>query len=134
VRVLRATVAVSLAVALQLAALGAPLLHAHRHDGHHGRHGAYVHAHVGGHTRADPGAHHDDPLALDDVDRDRATWLQLFVAVKSVPFSIPALPHPRYAVPAPLESIMRKPPAVVHSHDPPGGRPAALRGPPAIPS
>jgi hypothetical protein len=134
--VLRATIAVSLAAALQLAALGAPLLHAHLddhdHDGHHGA--ARVHAHLGGHSTARHATQHDDPAVTEDEDSERATGLQLFVAVEPTPFSIPALPEARYAVPMPLESIMRKPPVVAHSHGPPGGRPAALRGPPAFPS
>ena len=135
VRVLRATVAVFLAAALQLAALGAPLLHAHQHGGHHGRHAdAYIHAHVGGHAHADPGAHYDSPPAAEDAPRERVTWLQLFVAVEASAFAIPALPPTRYALPPLLESIDRRQPAVGHSHDPPGVQLTALRGPPVFPS
>ena len=133
-RVLRAIVAVSLAVALQLAALGAPLVHAHLddhdHDGHHAA--ARVHAHLGGHGSIHRVTHHDDPAVSEGEDAERATGLQLFVAVEPAPFSIPALPQARYTLPSPLQSIMRRPPVVAHSHDPPGGGPAASRAPPAL--
>lgn len=124
--------AVSSVVALQLAALGAPLLHAHFDDDHDGHHAAArVHAHLGGH--ATHRASHGDTPALDESERaERAAGLQLFVAVEPVPLLIPVLPPSRYALPAPLESMMRRPPAVAHSHDPPGVRPAASRAPPAV--
>jgi len=132
--VFRALVAVSSVVALQLAALGAPLLHAHLDDDPHGHHdAARVHAHLGGHA-----THHATPRDTPAIDEnegaERATGLQLFVAVEPVPFLIPALPQSRYALPAPLESMMRRPPAVAHSHDPPGVRPATSRAPPVFPS
>jgi hypothetical protein len=135
--VFRALVAVSSAVALQLGALGAPLVHAHLDDHDHDHHGAArVHAHLGGHaTPHHVRDHDDDHLAFDeDESSERATGLQLFVAVESPPFSVPLLPPARYALPAPLQSIMRRPPAVTHSHDPPGVRPSAPRAPPSFPS
>ena len=121
-------------MALQLAALGAPLLHAHLDDDQDGHHrAARVHAHLGGHA-----THHTTPGETPALDEngggERATGLQLFVAVEPAPLLIPALPESRYAVPAPLESMMRRPPAVAHGHDPPGVRPAASRAPPAFPS
>jgi hypothetical protein len=93
-----------------------------------------VHAHFGGHATPRNATQHDDPAVTASEDSERATGLWLFVAVEHAPFSIPALPQARYAAPVPLESIMRKPPAVAHGHDPPRGGPAALRGPPAFPS
>ena len=130
----RALVAVSSVVALQLAALGAPLLHAHFDDDHDGHHGASrVHAHLGGHA-THHATHHDTPTLDESEETERATRLQLFVAVEPVALLAPALPQSRYALPAPLESMMRRPPAVAHSHDPPGVRPAASRAPPSLPS
>jgi hypothetical protein len=134
--VFRAIVAVSSAVVLQLAALGAPLLHAHLddhdHDGHHGV--ARVHAHLGGHATAHHSRHHHGQAIDEDESAERATGLQLFVAVEPTPFAIPAVPQARYALPVPLASIMRRPPAVTHSHDPPRVGTAASRAPPAFPS
>ena len=128
----RALVAVSLIVALQLAALGAPLLHAHLDDDHDGHHdAARVHAHLGGHA-THRATHRDTPALDENEGAERATGLQLFVAVEPVPFLIPALPQSRYALAAPLQSMMRRPPAVAHSHDPPGIRPTASRAPPSV--
>jgi hypothetical protein len=134
--VFRALIAVSSAVALQLGALGAPLVHAHLDDHEHDHHGAArVHAHLGGHAAPDHIRDHHDHLALDeDEGSESATGLQLFVAVEPSPFSIPSLPPARYAVPAPLHSVMRRPPAVTHSHDPPGVRLSVPRAPPSFPS
>jgi hypothetical protein len=95
-----------------------------------------VHAHMGGHaaphvtTHAHPGR----PAVGRGEDPERATALQLFVAVEPAAFAIPAMPRGRYVLPAPLESMMKKPPAVAHSHDPPGVRPPASRAPPSFPS
>jgi len=132
--VFRAIVAVSSAVALQLAALGAPLLHAHVDEHDHDHHGAArVHAHLGGHATVHHARHHDDDPAIDeDESSERATGVQLFVAVEPSPFSPPSLPQARYALPVPLESIMRRPPAVAHSHDPPLAGTAASRAPPSF--
>jgi hypothetical protein len=132
--VFRALVAVSSAVALQVGALGAPLLHAHLDDHHHDHHGAVrVHAHLGGHATAHHVRDHDDHPAFDeDESAERATGLQLFVAVEPSLFSSPSLPPARYALPAPLQSIMRLPPAVAHGHDPPFARSLSSRAPPAF--
>jgi hypothetical protein len=127
-------VALSSAVALQLAALGAPLLHAHLddhdHQGHHGA--ARVHAHLGGHGHVHASTDRDHPAVTEGEDAERATGLQLFVAVEPAPFLIPALPPSRYALPAPLESIMRRPPAVAHSNDPPSAASCPPRAPPSF--
>ena len=131
----RPLVAVSSAVALHLAALGAPLVHAHLDDHDHDHHGAVrVHAHLGGHAAPHHHARdHDDHPAFDeDESAERATGLQLFVAVEPSLLSSPSLPAARYALPAPLQSVMRRPPAVAHSHDPPGVRLSVPRAPPSL--
>jgi hypothetical protein len=126
----------SSAVALQLGAIGAPLVHAHLDDHDHDHHRAVrVHAHLGGHAAPHHVRGHHDRAAFDeDESAERATGLQLFVAVEPAPLSTPSLPPARYAPPAPLESIMRRPPTVAHSHDPPGVRLAVPRAPPSLPS
>jgi hypothetical protein len=134
--VFRVLVAVSSAIALQLGAIGAPLVHAHLDGLDHAHHRAVrVHAHLGGHAAPhDVRDHHDHPAFDEDESAERANRLQLFVAVEPAPLATPSLPPARYAPPAPLESIMRRPPAVAHSHDPPGVRLAVPRAPPSFPS
>ena len=95
------------------------------HDGHHGA--ARVHAHLGGHAT---------PITPRTAIRRHSTRTRVpsappgcsSLSLSSRTLLIPALPQSRYALPAPLESMMRRPPAVAHSHDPP----AFARPPPAL--
>lgn len=133
--VVRRLLAVCLSVAVPIGALCAPLVHAHLDDHHGDHHDANrVHAHLGGHDvdrHVSPG--HE--LAIEpDADPEHVTRLQVFVAVHAAAPASPALPQTRYTLPAPLESVMRRPPAVVHSHDPPATSSAGPRAPPAFPS
>jgi hypothetical protein len=132
-RVLRAIVAVSSAAALQLAAVGAPLFHAHLDDHHEEHHGAArVHAHIGGHESA----HHvilgDGPAIAEEGDAELATAVQLFIAVEPSPLATAALPQLRFTLPAPLESIVPSPSGALHSHDPPLRHSGPSRAPPAF--
>ena len=127
--------AVCLCVAVPIGALCAPLVHAHVDDHHAGHHDANrVHAHLSGHD-VDRHVSSGGDLAIGpDVDPEHITRLQIFVAIHAAaPLSV-ALAHARYTLPTPLESIMRRPPAVVHSHGPPGASFAGSRAPPAFPS
>jgi len=123
-----------LAGAVQYAALGLPLVHAHLddhdHDGHHGD--ARVHAHLGGHPHH--ALHHDGPAVAKNEDSERAIGLLLFVAVQPASFSFPALPQRHFTLPAPLESIVPSPTGVLHSHDPPLRQSGPSRAPPSFQS
>ena len=129
--VLRAIVAVFVAITLHLAIVGAPLLHAHpdgHHEDHHGA--ARVHAHLGGHPH--DVLHHDGPAVSTNEDSERVIGLQLFVAVQAAAFPTPALPQLRFTLIAPLESIVPGPPGALHSHDPPRRQSGPSRAPPAF--
>ena len=147
----RRLLAVSLSVAVPIGALCAPLVHVHPDDHHDGHHASgRVHAHLSGHNLDDHDRdHHDDDHDIDHHDIDdhdapsnsvaveaeddpeqvaRATF---FVAVQ-VDDLIPAGLQPLgFTLPAPLESIMARPPAVSHGHDPPAVSASSPRAPPA---
>ncbi len=127
----RAIIAGSVAVALQLAALGAPLFHAHLDDHHHAHHGAArVHAHMGGHNTAHHGLGSNGPAVVEGDDAEKTTAFQLFVAAAPSALAVPAPPPLRFTLPAPLESIVPSPPAGLHSHDPPPRQSGPSRAPP----
>lgn len=133
--VIRTLTAVGLSVAIPLGALCAPLVHAHVDDQHADHHAANrVHAHLGGHD-VDHHVSLAGELAIEpDQDPEHITRLQVFVAVYAAAPSFLALPRARYTLPAPLESVMRRPPSVVHSHGPPSASSAGSRAPPVFPS
>lgn len=131
----RTFTAVALSVAIPLGALCAPLVHAHMDDHHDGHHAATrVHAHLGGHGVDHHSSSKDGRAIEPDADPDHVIRLQVFVAVHAAAPAAPALPQARYTPPALLESIMRRPPAEVYSHGPPGASPAGPRAPPVFPS
>lgn len=134
--VVRRLLAVGLSVAVPMGALCAPLVHAHLDDHHGGHHDANrVHAHLGGHDVDHHVVSAGRELAIEpDADREDVTGVQVFLAVHAAAPASPALPQARYSLPARLESVMRRPPAVAHSHDPPGASSAGPRAPPAFPS
>lgn len=133
--VIRTLTAVGLSVAIPLGALCAPLVHAHLDDHHDGHHAANrVHAHPGGHKVDHPFSSERGLAIGADADPEHIIRLQVFVAVHAAAPSSAALSQARYSLPAPLESVMPRPPAVVHSHDPPGASSAGPRAPPAFPS
>ena len=131
--VLRGVIAAGLCVAIQVAALCAPLVHAHLddHDGdHHGA--ARVHAHVSGHHVGRYEAADPTPAVHPGDDPEEATRLQVFVAVQAAAFADPAPPPARFVLSPALESNVRRPPEVVRSHGPPERSPADSRAPPAF--
>jgi hypothetical protein len=131
--VVRRLLAVCLSVAVPIGALCAPLVHAHLDAGHHEAN--RVHAHISGHDLDGHHAASEHHLAIEpDADPEHITWLQAFVAVHAAAPISPALPQAHYTLPAPLESVMRRPPAAVHSHDPPGASSAGPRAPPTFSS
>jgi hypothetical protein len=152
--VVRRLLAVGLSVAVPMGALCAPLVHAHLDDHHGGHHDANrVHAHLAGHppapeapagprrsASAEAGVDHHvvsagHELAVEpDADPEDVTRVQVFLAVHAAAPTSPALPQARYSLPAPLESVMRRPPVAGHSHDPPAASSTGPRAPPAFPS
>jgi len=155
----RRLLAVSLSLAVPIGALCSPLVHVHpddQHDDHHAS--GRVHAHLSGHNLDDHARdHHGDhdndhhggdhesdhhDSAIDDHDTravvvepeanpEQVSRATFFVAVQ-VDDLIPAgLQSLGFTLPAPLESIMRRPPAVSHAHDPPPVSPSSPRAPPA---
>lgn len=150
----RRFLAVSLALAVPIGALCAPLVHAHPDDHHGGHHAASrVHAHLGGHNLDNHERdHHDGDLDHhgDDLDHhgddhdgpsnsaavepegepEQVSRVSFFVAVQ-VDDLIPAGLQPLgFTLPVPLESVMRQPPAVSHAHDPPVVARSSPRAPP----
>ncbi|MBI4266721.1 MAG: hypothetical protein HY657_20330, partial [Acidobacteria bacterium] len=113
---LRKLIAIGLSAALQAAAVGAPLVHAHPDDHATGHHAAgAVHAHAAAHPLATrSGARH---RSLEDADHERAVYLPLFVAVTAplVPFAATVVASVELAVPA--ESVAHRSVRVVHGHD-----------------
>lgn len=129
---LRKLIAVGLSVAVQAAALGAPLVHAHlgghESDHHHGRQA--VHAHLFGHPST-----HQHPAArrsLDDNDAERTVYLQLFVAVGVASFELPPAVVSSFDLSVPVTAAPRAQLHVVHGHDPPSGKSLSSRAPPAF--
>ena len=125
--VARKAVAVLLLFAVQGAAVGAPLVHAHPDDRvtqHH--HGRLVHTHWANHSH--PIVPDVPTLAADD--HDRAFFLNSFVGVAiSVP-SVHGVVHRFFELPLPTDLATHKPVEVVHTHDPPCFGSLSSRAPP----
>jgi hypothetical protein len=132
--VFRKVIAVGLSVAVQAAALGAPLVHAHlgghESEHHHGRQA--VHAHLSGH-HSHPSAHqrHASRRNFDDDDAESAVYLQLFVAVGVASFELPPAVISSFDLTVPIAAAPRALLHVVHGHDPPSARSLSSRAPPA---
>ena len=141
-----------LSVVLPLGALCAPLVHAHPDDHHDGHHGASrVHAHLSGHDVAvhDTADDHRDPHDADHYDLDdhglgsgalaveaegdpeAVASVQYFVAVQVDDLTLAGLQPLGLTLPTPLASVMRRPPVISHSHDPPLRSASGPRAPPA---
>jgi hypothetical protein len=123
-------IAIALALAIQGAALTAPLVHAHPDDhatDHHAP-GA-VHTHWAGH--ADTPHPSDDP-AFSTENPDRAVFLNAFVAVAPTLKPAPAVPLTVFVLPVPAERAAHRGGEVVRSHDPPYVRSLSARAPPAL--
>ena len=145
----RRFLAVSLALAIPIGALCAPLVHVHpddHHDGHHAA--ARVHAHLSGHnldnherehhhgSALDPDDDHDNPsnpVAVEpEGDPEQVSRVSFFVAVQVGDLIPDGLQPMGFTLPVPLESVMRRPPAVSHAHDPPVVFRSSPRAPPAL--
>lgn len=128
----RRLLAFGLSVAIQAAALSAPLVHAHlddRQDNHHGA--SRIHVHLDGH-----GPHHHDAADGPAVQREesggRVVGVPLFVAAQPEPATEPALAPAPFELPMATASLMRRPPDEVRSHGPPASPSLAPRAPPAF--
>jgi hypothetical protein len=123
-------VAIALSLAIQAAALSAPLVHAHPDDHateHHG--GAEVHSHWGGHHHSQDPSH---APALDATDRDRAVFFSAFVAVAASLFPTQAVTLGVFELPAPPERGPHRVIEIANGHDPPCFRSLSSRAPPSF--
>jgi hypothetical protein len=130
----RQVLAVGLVLSLQLAALSAPLIHAHPDDHatpHHAVH--EVHAHFSPHSHASHPSHKRGESSLDNNDGgDRALYLRLFVGVARATIEIAAaVPQPYDLVPSTQRRSLR-PLFGVHTHDPPIVSAIPSRAPPPL--
>ena len=126
----RRILALSLTIAIQAAALSAPLVHAHvddHHDDHHA--GARIHAHAGGHGsphRHDP----PGPAVHAEESPERTIAMPAFVAAQTDASIQPSIADTPFLMTAVAASLMRRGPDDVRSHGPP---PLAVRSPRAPP-
>ena len=148
----RKLIAVAVTLAMPVAAVCAPLVHAHLDDHAHGHR---IHAHLSGHASHHDEGHghsrsseepalaakhhhadeHGDPAATfvaADDSSERATSVPLYVAVQKDVLLQPVLPPASFAMAAPLRSVLRRPPDVVRSHGPPVVRLSPSRAPPSF--
>ena len=126
--IVRRVVAVAVVLAIQAAALNAPLVHAHPDEhatAHHA--GRAVHTHWGGHAHAHDSA---DAPAVQADDHDRAVSLTAFVAVAASALPAPGLPPAHSDLPVPAEQRAHRTADVVRSHDPPQLSSLPSRAPP----
>lgn len=127
--VVRAVLAVALVLALQVAGLTAPFVHAHPDDDTTGHHdGRAIHAHVAGHAPP-PHAPHGRAVESDD-HHEGAVYLNAFVAVPAATFATPDVILASFNFPVGLERAAHHPVDVVHAHDPPAFGSLAPRAPP----
>ena len=126
----RRLLALSLTVAIQAAALSAPLVHAHvddHHDDHHA--GARIHAHAGGHGAS----HHDGteaPALREQESPEQAVAIPMFVATETAAPIQPSIIQAPFLLTAAAVSLMRRAPHDVRSHGPPGVTIRSPRAPP----
>jgi hypothetical protein len=127
--IVRKVIAVVLSLAVQGAALSAPLVHAHP-DEHPTEHhaGRAIHTHAGGHAHA--AVAHDTPV-FTAPDGDRAVFLNVFTAMTAAASPLPAVFCRALSLPVPAERPAMRGVDVAHGHDPPPGRTASPRAPPA---
>ena len=126
----RKVIALALALAVQAAALSAPLVHAHPDDHATEHHGAReVHTHWAGHAASHNSS--DEP-SLDAADHDRAVFLNAFLAVAASSFPAFGVTHAVFELPVPAERAAHQVIEVGRSHDPPSFRSLPSRAPPAF--
>lgn len=128
--IVRKVIAVALSLAVQAAALSAPLVHAHPDDHateHHG--GGAVHTHWAGHAESH---HASDAPALGTADDDRAVFLNAFVAVTVSSLPAPGVTPDVLELPVPSERAAHPSVDIAHSHDPPFFSSLPSRAPPSF--
>jgi hypothetical protein len=130
--VIRRWVAAFVSSAIPVAALCAPLVHAHpdHHDSDH-HVAAVVHAHVAPH----PADHHDrrrnsSESTVRDHDEEQTLRLQVYVAVGQTSYELPAATLTVVQLATPGETLAHRPVIVIHGHDPPQF-PTSSRAPPS---
>jgi hypothetical protein len=126
----RKTVALALSVAIQVAAISAPLLHAHsdEHDTDHHR-GRSIHSHWSAH----PLVHHEsDRSVITETDDDQEIALNTFVAESACSLHVPADVDAIVSVPVPVERPAHRAAETVRGHDPPLLKSRPSRAPPAF--
>jgi hypothetical protein len=127
--IVRKAIAIALSLAVQAAALSAPLVHAHPDDHATEHHGARaVHSHWAGHSAPHGSSGHP---ALEADDHDRAVFLGAFAAAAVSPRYAPGVMHAVFALPLPVEGVAHRGVEVAHGHDPPVVRTLPSRAPPA---
>jgi hypothetical protein len=114
--VIRRGLALGLAVAVQAGAVCAPFLHAHVDADHDDHHATSVHAHFSSHA---PARIEHDGVSVEEADRDRPIYLEVFVAVEAAIFQAPSLPRVVFAPVRVIERAPRPFVIVTHGHDPP---------------
>jgi hypothetical protein len=130
----RRLLAFGLTVAIQAAAVSAPLVHAHLDDHHADHHRANgIHAHLHGHDAPHSHPQPDQRVAIHAEEaRERAVTMPLFVAVHVDAAIEPALAESRFDIPAAADSLMRRPPEDLRSHGPPLSAALSPRAPPVF--
>jgi uncharacterized membrane protein len=119
-----------LSLAVQGAALSAPLLHAHPDDHATAHHqGRAVHTHWASHAESLPDSNWP---VVGTEDHDRAVFLGTVVAVAVSSWSVPATTVTAFALPVLAERPARRGIEVVRSHDPPYIRSLSTRAPPSF--
>jgi hypothetical protein len=126
----RKVLAIALSLAVQAAALSAPLVHAHPDDHATEHHGAgEVHSHWAGHSHEQDSSHSP---ALDAADHDRAVFLNAFVAVAASSFPAQAVTPVAFELPTPRERAPHRVIDIANGHDPPCLRSLSSRAPPSL--
>jgi hypothetical protein len=128
--VVRKALAVALSLAIQVAALSAPFVHAHP-DQHATAHhdGSAIHSHWGGHGHK---SDHPDGPGLSGPDEDRAVFMAAFVAVTAGAARTVAVVESPFVPPTPTELAAHRSVEIAHGHDPPALRSLPSRAPPAF--
>jgi hypothetical protein len=128
--VVRKSIAFTLSLAIQVAALSAPLVHAHPDDhatAHHD--GNAVHTHWAGHQHQHP---RSDGPAITSPDEDRAIFMSVFVAEPTAATRVVAIAQTRFVLLVPTELTAHSSVDVTHGHDPPALHSLPARAPPAL--
>ena len=126
---MRKALAISLSLAMQVAALSAPLVHAHP-DTHATAHhdGNAVHRHWSGHQH---NTEHRDGPGFSGQDEDRAVFMKVFVAVTAPATRVAAVTEAPFVLAVPMELAAPCNVEVAHGHDPPSLHSLPSRAPPA---